>query len=92
LLVDPSDEELQTSDFKEHRWEQSIFSLIVKSEKVSPLKDESWFHPNWAEGLHYPIWAVRNRSGGDVIRRNSFDIVKIFAARVERKILSFYRG
>jgi len=92
LLVDPSDEEPQTSDFKEHRWEQSIFSLIVKSEKVSPLKDETWFHPNWAEGLHYPIWAVRNRSGGDVIRRNFFDIVKIFAARVERKILSFYRG
>jgi len=92
LLADPSDEDSQTSDFKEHRWEHSILSLIVKSEEVLPLKDETWFHPNWAEGLHFPIWAVRNRTGGNVVRRNVIDNLKIFIARVERRILSLYRG
>jgi hypothetical protein len=92
LLLDPSNNEFQAGEFKEHRHDQSIFSLIVKSEGIIPIEDETWFHPNWAEGLHFPIWAVRNRTGGDVVRRNFLDILKIFTARVERKILSILRS
>jgi len=91
LLVDPSDVESQASEFKEHRYGQSILSLIVKSEGIQPLPDETWFYQNWMEGLNFPIWAMRNRTGGDVMRRNFFDNLKIFAARVERKILALYR-
>jgi len=92
LLVGPSDTDPQSSEFKEHRYEQSIFSLIVKSEGVLPLEDETWFSPDWAKGLSYPIWAMRNRSGGDVFRRNIFDIFKFFAARIERIIRSSFRN
>jgi len=92
LLVDPSEGDLQTSDFKDHRHDQSIFSLVVKSEGVVPIEDETWFHPNWAEGLHFPIWAVRNRTGGDAFRRNFLDIFKFFAARAEHKIISLLKA
>ena len=91
FLIDPSIFDSRLDEFREHRYVQSILSLIVKSEGVPPLKDETWFHPDWTEGLNFPIWALRNRSGGDVIRKNYLDRFKIFAARVERKILSFYR-
>jgi len=92
LLVNPSDRDYQTSEFKDHRHDQSIFSLIVKSEGIFPIDDETWFYPNWREGLHFPIWAMRNRTGGDMFRRNFLDLVKIFLAKVELKFTSFYRN
>ena len=91
FLVDPQAFESQTSEFRQHRWEQSILSLIVKSEGVQPVLDETYFYPNWSEGLDFPIWAMRNRSGGNAFRRNSLDILKIITARVERLVLTFYR-
>jgi hypothetical protein len=92
FLVGPSDTDSQSSEFKEHRYEQSIFSLIVKSERVLPLEDETWFSPDWTKGLSYPIWAMRNRSGGDVFRRNIFDKFKFFATKIESIIRSSYRN
>ena len=91
FLVDPQASESQTNEFRQHRWEQSILSLIVKSEGVQPVLDETYFYPNWSEGLNFPIWAMRNRSGGNAFRRNFLDILKIITARVERLVLTFYR-
>ena len=92
LLVGPSTTDYQSIEFREHRYEQSILSLILKSEGVNPLEDETWFSPDWAKGLSYPIWAMRNRSGGDVFRRNPVDRLKLVIARVEGRILLSCRG
>jgi hypothetical protein len=92
LLVDPSSSDYQTSEFKDHRHDQSIFSLVVKSEGIVPINDETWFSPNWEKGLNFPIWAMRNRTGGDVFRRNFLDLFKIFLAKVEHRITLLYRN
>jgi hypothetical protein len=51
------------SNFKEHRHDQAIFSLLVKKHnQYHALSDETW-KPNWhVDGLDYPIWATRNHS------------------------------
>jgi hypothetical protein len=91
FLTDPLDAEPQLEEFREHRWEQSILSLVAKSEGVTPLVDETYFYPDWSEGLMFPIWAMRNRSGGNAFRRNFFDILKILFARAERKVVSLFK-
>jgi hypothetical protein len=91
LLVDPPPHESQPIQFRQHRWEQSILSLILKSEGIPPLLDETYFYPNWSDGLNFPIWAMRNRSGGDAFRRNFLDILKLSAAKIERHALAFCR-
>lgn len=92
LLVDPFETDSQPDGFIQHRWEQSILSLILKSEGVQPLLDETYYYPNWRMGWNFPIWAMRNRSGGNAFRRNSLDLLKIFIARAERTIRSLYRN
>ena len=91
LVVDPSGDDLQNSGFKDHRHDQSILSLIVKSEDITPIEDETWFHPNWEEGYKFPIWTLRNRTGGNVVRRNFLDLIKIFFARVEYRLIRFFK-
>jgi hypothetical protein len=91
FLLDPLDTDPQPDEFVQHRWEQSILSLIVKSEGIQPLVDETYFYPDWHEGLNFPIWAMRNRSGANAFRRNFLDILKLMAARAERLILTFCR-
>lgn len=52
----------ETSVFKDHRHDQSIFSLLVKKLGSLKIPDETFFHPNWYEnGINYPIWATRQR-------------------------------
>jgi hypothetical protein len=54
-------------EFRGHRHDQSIFSLLVKQYKklnFNPiiLKDETYWHPNWyTDGINYPFWATRTR-------------------------------
>lgn len=92
FLVDPPDDEKQSSEYIQHRWEQSILSLIVKSEGVKTIVDETYYFPDWKKGLDFPIWAMRNRSGGDAFRRNTLDIAKLTLARCERKLIDIYRN
>ena len=91
-LLDPSEGEVQSGEFKQHRWEQSLISLVAKSEGIVPLADETYFYPNWSEGLNFPIWAMRNRSGGDAYRRNAKDLIAILSAKVERKLITTFRS
>ena len=91
-LLEPSGGEAQTEQFKQHRWEQSIISLIAKSQGIVPLADETYFYPKWSEGLNFPIWAMRNRSGGDAYRRNFRDLFAIFSAKIEREMITRIRG
>lgn len=90
-LLDPGQNESQSKEFEQHRWEQSIFSLIAKSEGIVSIVDETYFYPKWTGGLDFPIWAMRNRSGGDAFRRNLSDLVKIFVAKIERKLVNQFR-
>ena len=46
----------------EHRFDQSIFSLISKKYNFYCISDETYWHPNWNNGgKEYPIWATRIR-------------------------------
>lgn len=52
--------------FKEHRHDQSIFSLLVKKYNLFyRLQDETYWGPDrWdTVGQDYPLWAKRNRAG-----------------------------
>jgi hypothetical protein len=91
-LLSPSESEPQSKEFIQHRWVQSIISLIVKSEGIVPLADETYFYPNWSDGLKFPIWAMRNRSGGDAYRRNFIDLFMLFLAKIERKLISIFNA
>lgn len=49
--------------FREHRHDQSILSLLLKTAGIQPILDETWFHPNWhSNGINFPIWATRNNT------------------------------
>lgn len=48
--------------FKDHRHDQSIYSLVVKKFGSIKIPDETYFYPDWSKGLNYPIWATRIRS------------------------------
>lgn len=46
----------------EHRYDQSIFSLLSKKYDFYCIPDETYWHPNWTtDGKNYPIWATRIR-------------------------------
>lgn len=46
----------------EHRFDQSIFSLLSKKYNFYCIPDETYWHPNWStDGKEYPIWATRIR-------------------------------
>lgn len=50
--------------FKDHRHDQSIFSLLYKKQKLGVvIPDETYWAPYWREkGFTYPFWATRNPS------------------------------
>lgn len=85
---DPSDE---VSGFISHRYSQAVLSLLVKRGGYCILQDETYWAPDWEVGTNFPIWAMRNRSGGDAFRRNIFDLSLIVLARLERITLRFLR-
>ena len=70
----------------ESRWEQSIFSLLVKQDSYALIADETYWFPNWNHGKNFPIWAMRNRSGGNAYRRNKSDLLQILIAKGVRGI------
>lgn len=63
-LLDPANSEDAGQDLLAHRHDQSVFSCLVKSKEILPLRDEAYFAPDWRRnGRDFPLWAVRNRSG-----------------------------
>lgn len=90
LTLDAQDVASEIDGFQSHRYSQSILSLLVKNSHYSVIQDETYWAPNWSNGTAFPIWAMRNRSGGDAYRRNLVDKVKIALAKMERGILEFF--
>lgn len=61
-LIDDTHIENEYPEFKDHRHDQSIYSLLVKQMGSIFLKDETFFYPNWQiDGANYPFWATRLR-------------------------------
>jgi hypothetical protein len=86
ILPSPKNE-INSPNFVAHRHTQSVLSLMVKNSSYSRIPDETYFAPNWKSGLAFPIWAMRNRSGGDAYRREIQDKVKLGLAKFDRKYL-----
>lgn len=52
--------ELTGGLLRAHRHDQSLWSLVSKSNGVQSLADETYFAPTWLEdGYRYPFWATR---------------------------------
>ena len=51
----------ENHNFRDHRHDQSIYSLLVKKYGSVKIPDETWY-ANWADGKHIPILAMRIRS------------------------------
>lgn len=48
--------------FREHRHDQSIFSLLRKKRGTEWITDETYWAPDWEKrGANFPIWARRRR-------------------------------
>ena len=48
--------------FKEHRHDQSVFSLMAKEEGRRGSRDKLWYR-NWAQGKSMPLLTCRSRDG-----------------------------
>ena len=62
-ITDVSSQEPNHEEFKEHRHDQSIFSLMSKKYKFCSIPDKTYWAPAWNDaGKDYPIWAIRNKT------------------------------
>jgi hypothetical protein len=51
----------ENPDFMEHRFDQSIFSILWKKNEFNITQDKSYWAPNWSGGNAYPIWSTRSK-------------------------------
>jgi len=62
----------ESAKFKEHRFDQSIFSLVLKSFGIDPIKNltpvDGRSIRSQIRGFSHPIWASRNRYGQSIKR------------------------
>ena len=62
-LIDDSPSIVQNdSSFSDHRYDQSVWSILIKQSNGIILKDETYFEP-WSDGAEFPVWALRKRHG-----------------------------
>lgn len=63
FLLDPPSSKTQFPGFVAHRHDQSILSVLWKTNQLPTLPDETWFGPEWnKEASQFPIWSIRNDS------------------------------
>jgi len=61
-ITDVPSQEQNHEEFKEHRHDQSVFSLMSKKYKFYCIPDETYWAPNWnVKGKDYPVWVTRNK-------------------------------
>ena len=64
-ITDLHDEEIQSEGFCENRYDQSVFSLLIKKypENLTLVGNEEIYFPGkWELKTVYPIWTIRNAS------------------------------
>lgn len=60
-LINTTDMSIQNKEFKVHRNDQSILSLLIKINRFKFIEDETWKSPLWhINGKDIPLWAIRN--------------------------------
>jgi hypothetical protein len=63
----------ESNQFKEHRFDQSIFSLVLKSFEINPIPNflpvDGHSLKSQIRGLNHPFWSSRNRNGKSIIRK-----------------------
>ena len=59
-IDDSPSEHPNASDFRDHRHDQAIFSLLLKKYGVPTIPDETWHAEDWAS-FNWPIHAARLR-------------------------------
>jgi hypothetical protein len=79
-----------SGELLENRHDQSIFSCLAKQNNLFTIPDETYFYPNWkSEGKEFPIWAMRNRSGINLVSfkpRQTKAHLKLLSQRIHRKL------
>ena len=65
----------QNENFIEHRFDQSVFSLILKNHNIAvpnyyPPSGRGFFKRFTFRGISHPIWSSRNRTGLTIKNRN----------------------
>jgi hypothetical protein len=64
FLDDSPSKAMNSENFKGHRHDQSIWSLLVKKSGFAILPDETYFGGSWKDkASYYPFWATRNSTG-----------------------------
>jgi hypothetical protein len=90
LLDNSFNHKIQSREFKEPRHDQSIFSVLMKSENpVSILSSvkEVYFHPDWNRGNGSPFWTSRNKSMIPYVKQ---DTVSRGLRLIERGLIKIY--
>ena len=87
----PQPADKQSKLFIEHRYEQSILSLLAKKAEAWAVADENYFFPEWGHGTDFPIWAMRNRTGANAYKRDIRDLMHLIFSRVESSVRKYLR-
>lgn len=76
-------------NFIDYRYDQSIFSLLMKQQQVKTLQadQETDFSSSWKTGLRFPILTSRNRSIVPILKAG---LVHRGLRRVERRVIRTY--
>jgi hypothetical protein len=88
LLID-SENSQEIADFREHRHDQSIFSLLMKQQKnisVHNNSEEIYFTNFVKDGKEWPIWTARNKSFVSLKNKNILGSIFRLLERVLSKI------
>jgi hypothetical protein len=72
FITDELDTKIQIESFRENRYDQSVFSLLIKNElrNITLSGDKEIFFPgNWESEQTKPIWTTRNGSVVPILSR-----------------------
>ncbi|CAM8619976.1 hypothetical protein [Candidatus Planktophila dulcis] len=81
----------QNVEFREHRYDQSVLSILAKRESnVCILRgnEEIYFPMNWQNALHKPIWTSRNGSYFSTIKHS---LLTRYARKLEKFLNYFWK-
>jgi hypothetical protein len=64
FLDDSPSKKQEFTNFKEHRHDQSILSLLLRKQEVKSFitEEQFYFPPDWKNAKEFPIWTTRNRT------------------------------
>jgi hypothetical protein len=84
-----TEEESINSNFKNHRHDQSIFSLLWKMKDNFSCPNETYWAPNWAtDGKSFPIWSARNRLSVSVLSSKQLRLVLRIQLKARQFLMS----